>query len=205
MTHWSWLHSHLKIKEICSLSKLAHGLLGFWLKQYTLEDSGLCQPAVREVLLLKRQSLGWDLDTKRVQELSAYVHVITWRLLCVGNMRSEVLCRLEGCPSLDIGCAPLNACLQCGQGESWAIKDRRGCGGHMSDWAAWVTWTGSGWVYKQRVWCLGPAIFLFCPVPLSISSSNAYTPNNWWAGQLISGHSLPDTQFLPKKGSYLYN
>lgn len=47
-------------------------------------------------------------------------------------MRPEVLCKLEGYLSSGPGCAPLNACLQTGQRESWAIKDRVGCGGHMS-------------------------------------------------------------------------
>lgn len=71
---------------------------------------------------------------------------VTWHLLC--NREHEIW------GSTDIGCASLRR-----QRESWAIKDRVGCGGHMSNQHHW-DWQWPS-LQTQRVWWLGPVIFCF--------------------------------------------
>lgn len=99
------------------------------------------------------------------------------------------------------GGAPLNACLQRGQRESWAIKDRVGCGGHMHNpqpsWAEqWLSLQTEGVV--PWTWC-----FPFCPVPLSSSSSNFCSHDSGWVRQLISGsYILEHPDSFPRGWAY---
>lgn len=138
------------------------------------------------------------------EELSAYIHFI-WAshdpFFFTGNMRPEVLCRLEGNLSSGPGCAPLNACLQTGPRESWAIKDRVGCGGHMNHLAS-LGLAGPS-LQTERVWCVGPAIF-FLSSPTQYLFQWSQQSRQWWVRQLIPGSYLleqPDS--FPMCWTYL--
>lgn len=96
------------------------------------------------------------------------------------------------------GGAPLNACLQRGQRESWAIKDRVGCGGHMRN--PQPSWAEQWLSYKQRVWCLEPDAFRSVQsrsVPLPAISA-AMTAGEW--GSLFLGVTFWNTQ-IPSQGA----
>lgn len=161
----------------------------------------LYQPAAKEIQLLKWQRLDWTLEAKRITRiicLYTFYLEVSWHL---SNREHESwgLRQARRMPFLGHGCAPLNAC-QRGQRESWATKDRVRSGGHRSDWVSLGLAVAES---TERVWCIRPAIFSFCPVPLRTSSSNAHSHDNWWVRQLISGSYLLDTPIPSQEADHI--
>lgn len=125
VTHWGCLHSYLKIKGNLQPRQI-------WLIGSGLFDSNaahleivvlyLYQPAAKEALLLKWQRLGGSLEAKRIRRLICF-YTFIWKsqddtFSVTGNMRSEVLCKLEGWAfSWGKWVCPWNAGLQRGQRE----------------------------------------------------------------------------------------
>lgn len=99
-------------------------------------------------------------------------------------MRPEVLCKLEGYLSSGPGCAPLNACLQTGQRESWAIKDRVGCGGHMSHLVPLGLAVAKS---TNREGVVSWTCHFFCLVPLTTPSNDSRSYDNGEGGSLFLG------------------
>ena len=104
----------------------------------------LYQPAAKEVLLFKWQRLGGSLEGKRIRRLICF-YTFIWKsqddtFSVTGNMRSKVLCRLEGWAFLGKWVCPMKCwSSKRTKGVSWAIKDRVGCAS-CTQWS--ITWTG---------------------------------------------------------------
>lgn len=108
-------------------------------------------------------------------------------------MNSEVLWSPEWCLSLGSGCVPLNTCPKREWRESWAIKDRVGCGGHVSDK---YHLDQKRWTYRQRgcgVWALAFFILSSPTQNLSQQRLKPWQLTDEAADFWVTAHGYPDS------------
>lgn len=196
--------SYLEIQEICTRSKLAHWLTGFWFKHSTFGDSGFVLMSASWEGGSAAQITETELKSRSraAQKSPAYIYCI-WQshdtFSVTGNMSSEVQARRMPLPwalsvppkclspKTIVGVMSYKRQSRVWWSREWPRAPLGWAAAKSANRAGVVPWT-----------CHGLGVFLAL---LSTSSKTAYSHDNWWVGQLISGSHLLGTLIPSQEAS----
>lgn len=130
---------------------------------------------------------GWNLQAKRIRRTICFYTFylgVTWPLLFNREHETRGPLQARRISFLRPWVCPLNAYLQTGQRESWAIKDRVGCGGHMSHLAPLGLAVAKS---TNREGVVPWTCHFFRLVPLTTPFSDSRSHHNYEWGSLFLG------------------